>query len=534
MQNRIRGAALLLAAAVSVGTFSSNSFAAAGNAAQPSIGNMDLYEVHTLAGSGAFDRNDGSSASSAFREPTSLLYSAKSGSYLVADARNQMLRGVTAAATTTTSGLYIGADEYNAPLGSLLDGDAAKAAFNLPSGLAADSDGVVYIADTGNNSIRSLSATGVVRTVAGTGGIGSDNGAAANASFYHPLDIAVNKEGVIYVADTLNHVIRQIKDGQVTTLNAPSKRIIEYYPGAIEAVGDYADGPLAQAKFNEPSGLALDSSGNLYVSDTGNNRIRYIDFKTNSVTTVAGGVTSEKLNYDAGSPYSEGGFADGAAATAELHAPRGLAVTPDGGLLIADSLNHAIRYLASGKVTTLAGTPQEEGIVDGIARYSAFNRPTDVEWVGGGAFAVADSGSNTVRIVAPYASPTGVKADGSIHLLYNSVELNSDVTPVIQNNVTFVPVRVLTEKLGFKVQYANGQTVLGFAGTTYTVKNGSTQVVKQVEGGSTTTVTLPKAPIISNNRQFLPVRFFAEELGLDVQWLSDLRAVLLRDKQFTK
>ncbi|WP_164545675.1 stalk domain-containing protein [Paenibacillus albus] len=531
MKNRTRGAVLLLAAAISAGTFSSGSFAAAGNAEQPSIGNLALYEVHRLAGSGAFDREDGSSAAAAFREPTSLLYSAKSGGYLVADARNQMIRGVTAAATTTAAGLYIGADEFNAPLGSLLDGNAEKASFNLPSGLAADSAGAIYIADAGNNSIRKLSAAGVVTTVAGTGVIGADNGAAASASFDHPLDLAVSKDGVIYVADTLNHVIRQIKNGEVTTLNAPSKRIIEYYPGVIEAVGDYADGPLAEAKFNEPSGLALDAKGNLYVSDTGNNRIRYIDFKTNSVTTVAGGVTGEKLVYEAGSPYAEGGYAVGAAATAKLHAPRGLAVTPDGGLLIADSLNHAIRYLKSGNVTTVAGTPEEEGIVDGVARYAEFNRPTDVEWVGNGAFAVADSGSNTIRIVAPYAAPAGVKADGSLHLLYNNVELKSDVSPIIDSSVTFVPVRVLTERLGFKVQYANGQTVLKLAGTTYTVKNGSTQVGKQVEGGATTSVKLPKAPIVSNNRQFLPVRFFAEEMGLDVQWLSELRAVLLRNKQ---
>lgn len=531
MTKHSKSAALLLAAAVTVGTFSGSSFAAAGNAEQPSIGNLAMYEVHTLAGSGAFDRIDGSSASAAFREPTSLLYSAKTGGYLVADARNQMLRSVTAETTKTAAGLYIGADEFNAPLGSLLDGDGAKASLNLPSALAADASGAVYIADAGNNSIRKLSANGVVSTVAGTGIMGADDGAAASASFYHPLDIAVSKNGVIYVADTLNNVIRQIKDGQVSTLNAPSTRIVEYYPGAIEAVGDYADGPLSQAKFNEPSGLALDARGNLFVSDTGNNRIRYIDFKTNSVTTVAGGVSGEKITYDEGSPYAVSGFEDGAATSAKLHSPRGLAVTPDGGLLIADSLNHAIRYLSNGQVTTVAGTPEEEGVAGGIARYAAFNRPTDVEWIGHGAFAVADSGSNTIRIVAPYAAPAGVKANGSIHLLYNSAELKSDVTPIIQNGVTFVPVRVLTEKLGFKVQYANGQTVLKLGKTSYTVKNGSAQVTKQVEGAASTTVALPNAPFVSNSRQFLPVRFFAEEMGLDVQWLTDLRAVLIRDKQ---
>ncbi|REE84377.1 NHL repeat-containing protein [Paenibacillus taihuensis] len=533
MMNRSKSAALLLAAAVTVGTFSGSSSAAAGNVVQPSIGNLALYEVHTLAGSGVFDRVDGSSVSAAFREPTSLLYSAKTGSYVVADARNQMLRGVTAATTTTAAGMFIGADEYNAPLGSLLDGDSAKASFNAPSGLAADSSGAIYIADAGNNSIRKLSTNGVVTTLAGTGVMGSTDGAAAGSSFYHPLDIAVSKEGVIYVADTLNNVIRQIKDGQVTTLNAPSTRIIEYYPGAIESVGDYADGPLSQSKFNEPSGLALDAKGNLYVSDTGNNRIRYIDFKTGNVTTVAGGVSDEKLAYADGSPYAEGGFADGAATAAKLHSPRGLAVTPDGGLLIADSLNHAIRYLTNGKVITVAGMPEEEGIAGGIARNAAFNRPTDVEWVGNGAFAVADSGSNTVRIVAPYEAPAGLKDNGSTHLLYNHTELVSDAAPVIQNGVTFVPVRVLTEKLGFKVQYATGQTVLKLGKTSYTVKNGSAQVTKQIDGGASTTVALPKAPFVSKNRQFLPVRFFAEEMGLDVQWLNDVHAVLIRDKQFS-
>ncbi|WP_308634665.1 stalk domain-containing protein [Paenibacillus silvisoli] len=531
MTNIRRTAALTLAASMLLASFGGSASAAAGAVqADTILKNKPLYELYTAAGTGAFDWADGKSGAAAFREPSSLLVDAGTSALLVADTRNHRLRVVSGTQTTTSAGLYIGDDEFRFPLGSLLDGKTAEAGFNSPAGLAKDAGGAVYVADAANNAIRKV-AGGKVVTIAGNGVTGTADGSGEDARFYHPMDVAVASDGTVYVADTLNHTIRQIKNGRVTTLNAPSTRIVEYYPGVVEASGDYADGPLSQAKFNEPSGLALDAKGNLYVSDTGNQRIRYIDLKAKTVTTVAGGANGSAAAYAEQSPYAEGGYADGKAALAKFHAPRGLAVTPEGGVLIADSLNHVIRYLHNGEVTTVAGTPGEEGRTSGIASSALLNRPTDVAWMGKGAFAVADAGSNTVRIVAPYTVPAKVKADGSIHLLYRSKVLDSDVQPIIQSGTTFVPLRVLTEQLGFKVQYGSGAAVLSLNGVSYTVKSGSKQVVKKLQNGASQTVTLSTAPFTSSSRLFLPVRFFAEELGLDVQWLTDVRAVLLRDKQ---
>ncbi|MBP3961328.1 stalk domain-containing protein [Paenibacillus lignilyticus] len=536
MINKQKTAALTLAAAVLLGSFSGSAHAAsstsAAAAADSVLRNKPLYEVYTAAGTGASELTNGKPAAAAFREPTSLLYDSGADAFLVADSRNQNLRVVTPSQTATAAGIYIGDDELNSPMGSLLDGSAAEAAFNRPSGLAEDASGAVYVADAENNAIRKITNEGKVITIAGNGVMGSADGSGEAARFYHPLDVAVSGDGVIYVADTLNHVIRQIKAGKVTTLNAASTRIVEYFPGVVEGVGDYADGPLSQAKFNEPSGLALDAKGNLYVSDTGNNRIRYIDFKTQTVTTVAGGVTGTAVSYETNDPYSAGGYADGHAASAKFQTPRGLVVTPEGGVLIADSLNHVIRYLYKGMVSTIAGTPGEEGRTSGVAGSATLNRPTDVALMEHGAFAIADAGSNTIRVVIPYTVPEQLKADGRIHLLYHQNVLDANVAPTIKAGTTFVPLRVLTEKLGFKVNYAGGSAVLEQNGVSYTVKSGSAQIVKKLPSGATETLTLRSATFTSDSRLFLPVRFFAEELGLDVQWLSDTRAVLLRDKKF--
>ncbi|QHW34241.1 copper amine oxidase [Paenibacillus rhizovicinus] len=523
------------AAAVLLGAVVSTGYAAANNERNSVVALKPLYEVHTIAGSGAYGLLNGTPAESAFRGPTSLLYSDEGKMFLIADTSNQLLRLLQPGEASTAAGMNIGDDDLNASLGSLIDGPVDEAVFNGPSGLAEDETGNVYVADSGNNAIRKIDQDGNVTTIAGDGLIGDTDGAGTKAEFNRPLDIAVSKSGVVYVADTLNHAIRQIKDGVVTTLNAHSSRIVEYVPGSVAKGGDYADGPIAKAKFNEPSGLALDDKGNLYVSDSGNDMIRYIDFAAGTVTTVAGGKAGAAVVYGPNAPYATGGFADGVAGTAKFHAPRGLDLSPEGGLLIADSLNHVIRYLFHGVVSTIAGTPGEEGRMDGLAANGALlNKPTDVRWLGEGTIAVADSGSNTIRLVAPYHAPAGLKTDGTINLLYGTRLLQSDANPVIKNGVTYAPARVLAEQLGYDVRYAGGQTTLRLGTTTYTMTAGSSSVVKSAQGGTKQTLNVGAAPFNAAGRLFLPVRFFAEELGLDVQWLSDIRAVLLRDKRFSE
>ncbi|MBB3109975.1 sugar lactone lactonase YvrE [Paenibacillus phyllosphaerae] len=520
---------IMTAAAVTLLTGSLTTASAASTSTL--LASRHLLEIHTLAGTGEYAFQDGDAAQAAFHEPTSLIYDSAGGNLIVSDTQNQRIRLTVKNGTTSTlAGLSWGEDELNVPFGGMNDGGKDAAVLNHPAGLAKDGQGNIYFADSDNHAIRKLDKNGNVMTIAGNGVLGRTDGNVTSAQFYHPLDVAVSSSGILYVADTLNHVIRKIEGNLVTTIGNVSKRVIEVQPGDFEYAGDFADGSLSQAKFNEPSGLAVDSSGNLYVSDTGNQRIRYIDFAKGTVTTVAGGASGSAVSYN-GDFYAEGDYADGTAADSRFHAPRGLAVTPEGGLLIADSLNHVIRYLKDGMVTTVAGTPDEDGEQEGIATAAGFHSPTDVTWIGNDSFAVADAGNNVVRIVQKYQVPANLKADASIHLLLNEQELASDVEPLIVNNTTFVPLRILTEKLGFKVAYTKASTVLSKGDLSYTVVPGATTIRKK-SGQTESVITLANAPFTHSSRMFLPVRFFAEEAGLDVQWLPEAQAVLIREKLF--
>lgn len=483
-------------------------------------GNLPLYELRTHAGTGEHGESDGNRQTAEFRLPSGVAVDAN-GRVIVADTGNQLIRTVADDDVTTTAGILIGFNDYGFPAAGYADGPAAEAAFDSPSGLAVDRNGRIIVADAGNHAIRAISPDGRVTTLAGTGILGLEDGTASEAQFYYPLDVAVSPAGVIYVADTLNHVIRKIENGRVTTLNAGSERVAEIFPGVAEPTGDYRDGALSQALFNEPSGIAIDAKGNLYVADTGNQRIRYIDLKAGTVTTVAGGG-----ELAAGTAYVEGGFADGKAEDARFNAPRGIAVTPDGGLLIADSLNHVIRYLKDGVVTTVAGVPGESGKWDGVAGAAPLSLPTDVAYIGDGAFVIADSGNNRIRLVRPYDVPAGVEGD-AIEIVYNRKVLDSDVEPVIVSGTTFVPVRIISEELGYEVEYAGGVATLKQGDAWYRIRTGSRAV--QSSSGN---LQLPQAPFIHDNRLMLPVRFFAEQLDLHVNWLGGgVRAVLIRDKQ---
>lgn len=518
---------LALAAAL-VFPLAGTAAAAGSSAAEQLLPGLPLYELRTIAGTGQAGQVDGVSALAAFRQPSSIA-ELRDGTLLVADTGNSAIRAIKPNGVSTYAGMTLGHDEYGFPIGAFANGAAALAAFQRPAGLAVDSSGRLVVADADNHAIRRISGAGEVTTLVGNGLLGNEDGAGGEAHLYNPLAVAVAKSGAIYIADTLNHTIRKLENGQVTTLNAPSERVIEYFPGAVEAVGDFADGPLAEAKFNEPSGLALDSKGNLYVSDTGNNRIRYIDLKAGTVTTVAGGGA---VAYEPGNPYADGGYADGAAGKALFRAPKGIALDSSGGLLIADSLNHAVRYLKGGQVVTIAGTPEESGNRDGLALAGGLNQPAGVTVLRDGSFAIADTGNNLIRQVKLYQPPAGLKQDGTVNLVFGQHILQPDAAPRIIRGTTFVPLRIILEHLGYEVEYGKDERVTVSKGElSYTIVAGSTEV-KRIEKGKETTVVLLAAPFREQGRTFLPVRFFAEESGLDVQWLAELRTVLLRAPLF--
>ncbi len=190
------------------------------------------------------------------------------GTLYVADSNNNTIRKIAAGAIVTTLAGTAGT------FGST-NGTGSAARFNGPRGLAVDGAGTVYVADTGNQQIRQVTAAAVVTTLAGSFRMGGSDGPAANARFNNPEGVTVDAAGVVYVADTTNDTIRKIAAGNVTTV-----------AGFVGSHGS-ADGEEQAARFAYPSGVAVDSSRTIYVADRNNHTIRKIS-PTGVVTTFAG------------------------------------------------------------------------------------------------------------------------------------------------------------------------------------------------------------------------------------------------------
>ena len=319
-------------------------------------------DVTTYAGVGleaSAGSVDGSASAARFREPAGLAVTA-SGDVYVADAGNQTIRKVTPTGATVT---YAGA---NGQSGST-DGAATAARFITPFGLAADVQGNLYVAVAGNNTIRKITPAGTVSTLAGSSSVaGSADGTGTEARFYAPEGVAVDPAGNVYVSDTGNHKIRKITPaGVVSTL-------------AGAGVSGYADGTGETARFREPSGIAADATGNVYVADWGNHAIRKIT-PAGVVTTFAGsgGVL---------------GDADGTGSAARFQLPSGVAVDAAGNVYVADTLNHTIRKITSaGVVTTLAGLAEAKGSAAGKGSDARFSHPLGIAVDAAGAIYVTNN-----------------------------------------------------------------------------------------------------------------------------------------------
>ncbi|HEY1847881.1 MAG TPA: immunoglobulin domain-containing protein [Opitutaceae bacterium] len=335
------------------------------------------YALSLFAGSGTASSADGSGAAAGFNQPYGVALDS-GGTLFVADKANHTIREATSGGVVTTlAGL--------GQTSGTTDATGADARFNQPTGVAVGSGGDIYVADSGNNAIRRVTSAGVVTTLAGApGSSGSVDGSGKAALFRQPIGVAVDSSGNVYVTDFGNNSIRKVtQEGAVTTLAGLGGTSTTASTVGSPAPAGHADGTGASASFNEPTGIAIDSGGNLYVSDTANNTIRKV--------TTAGSVTTL-----AGTPGATGS-ADGTGAAARFNGPRGLTVDANGNVYVADAGNSLLRKITpAGAVTTLAGIAGNFAVEYGTGSAAILDVPAGVAVDSGGNLYVSEELGNVI------------------------------------------------------------------------------------------------------------------------------------------
>jgi sugar lactone lactonase YvrE len=309
-----------------------------------------------------------------FNEPSGVAIDA-SGNIYVADYGNNLIRKIAPGGIVSTF-----AGSGNA---GYIDGSGTLASFTQPTGLSVDASGNVFVADAGDNLIREISPAGVVSTIAGSDTTGSVNAAGKASSFFDPLGVAVDVHGNIYVADAGNDLIRLIGQGaQVST-----------FAGTLNTGTSTTLSP-----FNNPTGVAVDGTGNVFVANYLGNDILKIS-PAGVVSTYAGIDTLRGAN-------------NGPAASATFYFPNSVAVDAADNVYVADGVNNLIRKISpDGTVSTLAGSGLP-GAVDSTGTKASFNYPAGLAVDAVGNVYVADSNNNLIRKITPDGVVTTVAGSG--------------------------------------------------------------------------------------------------------------------------
>jgi uncharacterized protein (TIGR03437 family) len=317
--------------------------------------------ITTVAGNGTigFAGDGGPATSGVFSTPSGVAVDG-SGNFYVADTNNSLIRKITSGGTIST---YAG--NINSGPGYVDATVATLGQLAFPSAVALDSAGNLYITELGqnlNNRIRKVSASGALTTfanISGVTGSSGDGGQATAAHINNPLGIAVDKNGNVYFADTGNHKIRRIATTGIITTVAGT--------GTAGFSGD--GGPATSAQLNNPTGVSVDTSGNLYIADNRNFRIRMVS-ANGTITTIAGKSTSG---------YSGDG---GLATNAQLKFPTATAVDSAGNVYIADNQNSSIRLLTPNAPVNTGGVPAiNSGGVVSAAAFGSFTSIAPGSWI---------------------------------------------------------------------------------------------------------------------------------------------------------
>ena len=320
--------------------------------------------VSTFAGN-AVGFADGTGTAALFNFPTGIVKDA-SGNFFVADRDNHRIRKITPAGVVTT---FVGSGTPG-----LIDGTGTAASFNQPYGIAIDASNNIYIADRMNHAIRKITPAGVVITMAGNGTLGSANGTGSAARFNEPLGLAVDISGNVFVADYINSLVRKVTPTGIVTTFAGT-------------AGSFAltDGTGTAAAFGGPFGIAFDASGNLFIGDYNNNAIRKITPGA-VVTTFAGNGAQ--------------GNSDGTSAAARFNRPTQMVIDASGNMYVCDAFNDRIRYITSaGVVTTFAGS--SGGNANGSLTIATFLTPIGIcADLANNALYIADANNARIRKIS--------------------------------------------------------------------------------------------------------------------------------------
>jgi hypothetical protein len=351
--------------------------------------NAKAQIIKTVAGNGTggYTGDGGQATAAELNEPADVDFDA-AGNLYIADFSNNLIRKITTAGVISTFA-GTGASNYTGD-----GGQATAATLNGPNGVAVDAAGNVYIADQVNNRIRKVTTAGIISTVAGNNGAGGysgDGGQATAAALNEPTEVAVDAAGNVYIADSKNNRIRKVTTAGVISNYAGN--------GTASYAGDGAQATAAEINF--PQGVEVDASGNVYIADTENNRIRKVT-TAGVISTVAGNGTA--------------GYAgDGAQATAAaLSFPLAVALDAAGNLYIIDAGNVLIRKVTkAGVISTYAGNGTSNYTGDGgPATAAGLSSPNGVGVSAAGNLYIADTGNNAIRVVTSPAPGAALNFDG--------------------------------------------------------------------------------------------------------------------------